>query len=154
MGDFPAQLGVGLLEREVGGFQTLLVVPTGKLSARSHGEDPDDLEIDFTPIAFPPIQYGQVPLDLAVLVAQWNGEEAVCPNALEPLAILGKHLLDIAGKGDDLVIEDTFTRRAGEVVLERLAEFSIAPIRKRPRLVGLARDLGDECAARIQRLGE
>src|SRR5882724_3142400 len=152
--DLPPQLGIGLLEGSIDRFQPAFVDAPAEFGTGSHREDPENLEVNLAPIAFAPVKDGQMTLDLALLVAQGYGKETLRTDAREPRTILWKHLLDVAWKCDDFVIQHALARRAGQAVYERIAIFPLAPVSERTRLVCLGRYFGNERTGRIQRLRE
>src|SRR5262252_2210301 len=67
--DLLAQLRVGLLQREISRLETLLVLAPLELGTGAPREDPQNLEVDFTPIPLARIEHREMAADARFLVA-------------------------------------------------------------------------------------
>ena len=125
-----------------------------ELGAGPHGEDTQNIKVCLIPVAFPRVEHGEVPSYLTVFVAERDREEALCAKTRKPLAILRKHLLNVARKGDYLVVEHALARRARQGIFENFAELAIVPIGKHVSPIRLCVDLRCKGTRRMEGLSQ
>src|SRR5207244_9419933 len=101
-----------------------------ELGAGPHGEDTQNIKVGLIPVAFARVEHGEVPSYLTVFVAERDREEALCAKTRKPLAILRKHLLNVARKGDYLVVEHELTLRAGQAIFDHFTDLAIGLLGK------------------------
>ncbi len=118
------------------------------------GKDPQNFEVGFVPVALLRVEDGEVSAYLAVIVAEWNGKETLRAETGKPFPILRKHLLNIARKRDDLVVEHALTGGSGEPILKDLAQRTVVPIGEHVCAVGLRVDFRSKRTRSTQGLGQ